>query len=41
MKDVYATYKGKIADTAGILELLRKHNDSPEMEQQIAFFFKE
>ena len=41
LRDVYETYKGEIADTEGILKLLRSHNDSAEIEKTIAFFFKE
>ena len=41
LKDVYETYKGKIADTEGILKLLRSHGDSAEVEKEIARFFEE
>ena len=41
LKDVYKTYTGKVANAEGILELLRAHDDSAEVEKVITFFFEE
>ncbi len=39
LKDVYTSYRLKIADTKGVLELLIKHNDSEEIRKLIEFYF--
>ena len=41
LKDVYASYRFKITDTKGILELLTKNNDSEELRKLIEFYFPE
>ena len=40
LKDVYETYRSEVADTEGILKLLRSHDDSVKVEELIAFYFK-
>ena len=39
VKDVYNTYGLKVAETQGILEILKKHNNSKEMNDLISFYF--
>ena len=39
LKDVYSSFRFKIADTKGILEILTRHNDSEEMRKLIKFYF--
>ena len=39
LKDVYTSYRLKIADTKGVLELLTKYNDSEEIRKLIEFYF--
>ena len=41
LKDVYKTFQGKVANTDGLLKLLRSHNNSTEVEDLVAFFFHE
>ena len=41
LSEVYQTYTNKIAHTEDILAILRSHNDSKEMNDLIAFYFKE
>ena len=41
LKDVYTSYRFKITDTKGILELLTKNNDSEELRKLIEFYFPE
>ena len=41
LSEVYQTYTNKIAHTEDILAILRSHNDSKEMDDLIAFYFKE
>ena len=40
LKDAHAAYRGKIADSEGILNLLHSHDDSTQIEKLIAFYFK-
>lgn len=41
LHEVYETYTMKIAHTEGILEILRKYNNSDEMNELISFYFDE
>ena len=41
LSEVYQTYTNKIVHTEDILAILRSHNDSKEMNDLIAFYFKE
>jgi hypothetical protein len=40
LKDVYTTYTGKVANTEGIINLLRSHDDGAEIERLVGFFFE-
>ena len=39
VKDVYSTYNFHVADTQGVLEILKNHNNSKEMNDLISLYF--
>lgn len=41
LSEVYRTYTNKVVHSEDILTILRSHNDSKEMNDLIAFYFKE
>ena len=41
LREVYETYTMKIAHAEGILEILRKYNNSEEMNELISFYYDE
>ena len=41
LKEVYQTYAMKIVHSGDILEILRKHDNSSEMNELLAFYFDE
>ena len=41
LSEVYRTYTNKVVHSDDILTILRSHNDSKEMNDLIAFYFKE
>ena len=41
LREVYQTYAMKIVHSGDILEILRKHDNSSEMNELLAFYFDE